>query len=199
MYIDFEKGNGLVPVIIQHYITHKVLMLGYMNQDAFDKTLAEARICFWSRSKQRLWTKGETSGNFLHLKEYYLDCDNDALLIKVDPQGPTCHTGSETCFGKSVESQGMLYKLEDIIRQRSQSNQESSYTKKLLSKGINKVAQKLGEEAVELVIEAKDENEDLFIGESADLLYHFLVLLRAKSVELEAVEQELYRRNSRDV
>jgi len=197
MYIDFEKGNGLVPVVVQHYITQKVLMLGYMNDDAFEKTIAEGKICFWSRSKNRLWTKGESSGNFLHLKEYFIDCDKDAILVKADPEGPTCHTGSDSCFRVSNDSQGMIYKLQDIIRQRSLSSQESSYTKQLLTKGINKVAQKLGEEAVELVIEAKDENEDLFIGESADLLYHFLVLLRAKSVNLEDVEEELYRRHSK--
>jgi phosphoribosyl-AMP cyclohydrolase / phosphoribosyl-ATP pyrophosphohydrolase len=187
MHIDFSKTNGLVPVIIQNYLNQQVLMLGYMNENAFEKTRAEGKVTFFSRSKNRLWTKGETSGNFLLVKEILVDCDNDTVLIKADPVGPTCHTGSTTCFNE-VTSKGFLYELQQTIAQRIDDNDQNSYTNKLYRKGINKVAQKVGEEAVELVIEAKDDNDDLFKNEAADLLYHFLILLKTKDVKLEDIE-----------
>jgi phosphoribosyl-ATP pyrophosphohydrolase/phosphoribosyl-AMP cyclohydrolase len=193
MIINFNKENGLVPVIIQHYLTRQVLMLGYMNEEAFQKTQNEGRVCFFSRSKNRLWTKGETSGNFLYLKNIRVDCDADTLLILADPIGPTCHTGATTCFNEE-SSQGFLYSLEQTIGQRIDTNDANSYTNRLYKKGMNKVAQKLGEEAVELVIEAKDENVELFKNEAADLMYHFLILLKAKGVKLEEVEEVLKRR-----
>jgi phosphoribosyl-ATP pyrophosphohydrolase/phosphoribosyl-AMP cyclohydrolase len=193
MRIDFSKTNGLVPVIIQNYQNHQVLMLGYMNEEAFAKTQAEGKVTFFSRSKNRLWTKGETSGNFLIVKEILVDCDNDTILIKADPIGPTCHTGSTTCF-KEETAKGFLYELQQTIAQRIDENDVDSYTNKLFRKGINKVAQKVGEEAVELVIEAKDDNEDLFKNEAADLLYHLLILLKTKNVKLEDVELVLKNR-----
>lgn len=191
--IDFNKTQGLVPVIIQDINTLQVLMLGYMNDEAFEKTKVEGKVTFFSRSKNRLWTKGETSGNFLIVKDLKIDCDNDTILIKAEAKGPTCHTGSTSCFNEET-SKGFLYKLETIIAQRIDDNDESSYTNKIFKKGINKVAQKVGEEAVELIIEAKDENEDLFKGEAADLLYHFLILLRTKNLKLEDIEQVLVGR-----
>lgn len=194
MNIDFSKANGLVPVVIQNYKTLQVLMLGYMNAEAFRKTSEEKKVTFFSRSKNRLWTKGETSGNFLYVKEILSDCDNDSLLIKVDPLGPTCHTGSTSCFGEET-SKGFLYELEDIISQRIENDTDGSYTNKLYKKGINKVAQKVGEEAVELIIEAKDDNIELFKNEAADLLYHFLILLKAKNVNLEKIEDILEGRH----
>lgn len=194
MKIDFEKGNGLVPVIIQDADSLSVLMLGYMNEEAFEKSQKEGRVTFYSRSKERLWTKGETSGNYLIIKNISVDCDNDTLLIKAKALGPTCHTGSYSCF-QEEESQGFLGKLEAVIEERLNSKDDSSYTKKLMAKGINKVAQKVGEEAVELVIEAKDDNEDLFKNEAADLLYHFLVLLKAKNLKLEDIERVLFERS----
>jgi phosphoribosyl-AMP cyclohydrolase / phosphoribosyl-ATP pyrophosphohydrolase len=193
MNIDFKKGNGLVPVIVQDYTTLQVLMLGYMNEEAFTKTKSEGKVTFFSRSKDRLWTKGETSGNFLQAKEIKIDCDNDTILIKAIPTGAVCHTGSQTCFGES-DAKGFLYKLEETIHQRIDENDENSYTNKLYKSGINKVAQKVGEEAVELVIEAKDNNDDLFKNEAADLLYHLLILLKAKNVKLEEVEEILKER-----
>ena len=193
MLIDFSKTNGLVPVIIQNYQNQQVLMLGYMNEEAFAKTQAEGKVTFFSRSKNRLWTKGETSGNFLIVKEILVDCDNDTILIKADPIGPTCHTGATTCF-KEETAKGFLYELEQTIAQRIDENDVDSYTNKLFRKGINKVAQKVGEEAVELVIEAKDDNEDLFKNEAADLLYHLLILLKTKNVNLEDVELVLKNR-----
>ena len=193
MLIDFNKTNGLVPVIIQNYLNQQVLMLGYMNQEAFAKTQAEGKVTFFSRSKNRLWTKGETSGNFLLVKEILVDCDNDTVLIKADPVGPTCHTGSTTCFNEET-SKGFLYELQQTISQRIDDNDQNSYTNKLYRKGINKVAQKVGEEAVELVIEAKDDNEELFKNEAADLLYHFLILLKAKDFKLEEIELVLKAR-----
>ncbi len=193
MNIDFNKGNGLVPVIIQDYTSLQALMLGYMNEEAFTKTQTEGKVTFFSRSKNRLWTKGETSGHFLMVKEIKLDCDNDTLLIKVIPTGAVCHTGTQTCFGET-DSKGFLYKLEETIHKRINENDENSYTNKLYKAGINKVAQKVGEEAVELVIEAKDNNDNLFKNEAADLLYHFLILLKAKNVKLEEVEQILKER-----
>jgi phosphoribosyl-ATP pyrophosphohydrolase/phosphoribosyl-AMP cyclohydrolase len=193
MHIDFSKTNGLVPVIIQNYQNQQVLMLGYMNEEAFTKTQAEGKVTFFSRSKNRLWTKGETSGNFLFVKDILIDCDNDTVLIKADPMGPTCHTGSTTCF-KEETARGFLYELQQTIAQRIADNDMESYTNKLYRKGINKVAQKVGEEAVELVIEAKDDNEDLFKNEAADLLYHLLILLKIKNVKLEEVELVLKNR-----
>lgn len=194
MNIDFTKNQGLVPVVIQHARTLQVLMLGYMNQEALEKTQAEGKVTFFSRSKQRLWTKGETSGNFLTVEEIQIDCDNDTLLIKAMPQGPTCHTGSTSCFGEET-AKGFLYELERVIEQRISENPEGSYTAKLFGRGVNKVAQKVGEEAVELVIEAKDDNIDLFRNEAADLLYHFLILLKTKNLKLEDIEAILAERH----
>jgi phosphoribosyl-ATP pyrophosphohydrolase/phosphoribosyl-AMP cyclohydrolase len=194
MKIDFDKENGLVPAIIQNYQTGKVLMLGYMNREAYDKTCATKKVTFFSRSKQRLWTKGETSGNFLNVVSISEDCDNDALLILVIPEGPTCHTGTDSCFKGSFQ-QSFLYDLEATISERITGSDTNSYTKKLVEKGINKVAQKVGEEAVELVIEAKDNNRELFLNEAADLLYHVLILLRAKDTSLAAVEAVLKSRS----
>jgi len=193
MILDFNKGEGLVPVIIQHENTLQVLMLGYMNEEAFQKTKEENRVTFYSRSKNRLWTKGEESGNFLDVKDIQIDCDNDTILIKAIPNGPTCHTGSTSCF-KEETPKGFLYELEQTISQRIDDNDEDSYTNQLFRKGINKVAQKVGEEAVELVIEAKDDNAELFKNEAADLLYHYLLLLKAKGFRIEEVEAILKKR-----
>jgi phosphoribosyl-ATP pyrophosphohydrolase/phosphoribosyl-AMP cyclohydrolase len=194
--IDFAKGNGLIPVVIQDNNTLRVLMLGYMNEDAFKKTLEEKKVTFFSRSKNRLWTKGETSGNYLYVEEISADCDNDSILIKATPAGPTCHTGSTSCFGDET-AKGFIYKLEHIINQRIKNNTEESYTNRLFKKGINKVAQKVGEEAVELVIEAKDDNIELFRNEAADLLYHLLILLKAKGVTLQSIEEVLKERHKK--
>lgn len=194
MNIDFQKNEGLVPVVIQHASTLQVLMLGYMNEEALEKTRAEGKVTFFSRSKQRLWTKGETSGNYLTVQEIQVDCDNDTLLIKVYPQGPTCHTGSTSCFQEET-AKGFLYELEKVIEQRITENPEGSYTSRLFSRGVNKVAQKVGEEAVELVIEAKDDNIDLFKNEAADLLYHYLILLKTKDLKLEDIEAVLKERH----
>jgi phosphoribosyl-ATP pyrophosphohydrolase/phosphoribosyl-AMP cyclohydrolase len=193
MNIDFSKGNGLVPVVIQDNNTLQVLMVGYMNDEAYQKTVMEKKVTFFSRSKNRLWTKGETSENFLYVEEILLDCDNDAILIKVNPAGPVCHTGKNSCFGEE-SAKGFIYKLEQIIRQRIENDTNNSYTNKLYKKGINKVAQKVGEEAVELLIEAKDNNIDLFTNEAADLLYHLLILLKTKGTDLESVEEVLKER-----
>jgi phosphoribosyl-AMP cyclohydrolase / phosphoribosyl-ATP pyrophosphohydrolase len=193
--IDFQKGNGLIPVVIQDDVTLQVLMVGYMNKEAFEKTIEERRVTFFSRSKNRLWTKGETSGNYLNVVQVLTDCDKDSLLIKVNPEGPTCHTGSTSCFGEETPK-GFIYKLDTIINQRIENNTEGSYTNKLFKKGINKIAQKVGEEAVELVIEAKDDNIELFKNEAADLLYHFLILLKSKEVDLNSVEEILKSRHS---
>lgn len=198
MKLDFNKTNGLVPVIIQDYRTFQVLMLGYMNEEAFLKTQQENKVTFFSRSKNRLWTKGESSGNFLLVKDIQIDCDNDTILIKAEPKGPTCHTGSSTCFGEET-AKGFLYKLEETISQRINDNDEKSYTNTLFKRGINKVAQKVGEEAVELVIEAKDNNDELFKNEAADLLYHFLILLKAKNMKLEDIELILKNREKKPV
>jgi len=194
MKIDFTKGNGLVPVIIQDNVTLQVLMLGYMNQEALEQTTKEGRVTFFSRSKNRLWTKGETSGNFLYVKEILTDCDNDSILIKAKPAGPTCHIGTNSCFGTDT-ARGFLYNLEQVINQRIDDDEKDSYTNKLYKKGINKVAQKVGEEAVELVIESKDNNDDLFKNEAADLLYHLLILLRAKGTSLQEIEEVLKERH----
>lgn len=192
--LDFSKGNGLIPAIIQDYYTSAVLMLGYMNQEALEKTVTTKKVTFFSRSKNRLWTKGESSSNFLNLVELDVDCDNDTLLIKVIPEGATCHTGTTSCFGE-VDSKGFLYKLENIICEKIDRDDDQSYTNQLFKRGINKVAQKVGEEAVEVVIEAKDNNDDLFLNEGADLLYHFLILLKAKGKKLSDIEAILKKRN----
>lgn len=193
MNINFTKTNGLIPVIIQDNLTNKVLMLGYMNQESYNKTVLEQKVTFFSRSKNRLWTKGETSGNFLWVKNIHVDCDNDTLLIMVDADGPTCHKGSVSCFDID-NSKGFLYELENIINQRIDDNIENSYTNQLHKKGTNKVAQKVGEEAVELVIEAMGTNDSLFKNEAADLLYHFLILLKSKNIHLEEIEKALKER-----
>lgn len=190
MTIKFDENTGLIPVIIQDYLNLKVLMLGYMNQEAFDKTLHEKKVTFFSRSKNRLWTKGETSENFLELVDWKIDCDQDTILIKAKPLGPTCHKGTTTCFAEETEK-GFLYELQQTISDKIDSDDESSYTNELYKRGINKVAQKVGEEAVELVIEAKDDNNDLFLNEAADLMYHYLILLKAKGFTLEVVERIL--------
>jgi phosphoribosyl-ATP pyrophosphohydrolase/phosphoribosyl-AMP cyclohydrolase len=196
MRIDFQKNNGLVPAIIQDNATLQILMLGYMNEEAFAKTQQEKKVTFFSRSKNRLWTKGESSGNFLLVNEIRVDCDNDTILIKATPQGPTCHTGSTSCF-KEETSKGFLYQLQNTISGRIDNDDENSYTNKLFKKGINKVAQKVGEEAVELVIEAKDNNDELFKNEAADLLYHFLILLKAKKITFEEIEEVLESRSNK--
>jgi phosphoribosyl-ATP pyrophosphohydrolase/phosphoribosyl-AMP cyclohydrolase len=194
MTINFKKSGGLVPVIIQNTYTLQVLMLGYMNEEALEKTKAEGRVTFFSRSQNRLWTKGETSGNYLIVNEIREDCDNDTLLIKALPQGPTCHTGATTCFSEETPK-GFIYELEKVIEQRIEAKTEGSYTSRLFNSGVNKVAQKVGEEAVELVIEAKDNNIDLFKNEAADLLYHFLILLKTKALKLEDIEGVLKERH----
>lgn len=194
MNVDFSKGDGLVPAIIQHYATKTVLMLGYMNEEALQKTKELGKVTFFSRSKQRLWTKGEESGNFLFLKSIEVDCDNDTLLIKVEPVGPTCHKGTNTCFG-DADASGFVHQLQRIIEDRKANPSEKSYTTSLFEKGINKIAQKVGEEAVETVIEAKDDNENLFLNEAADLMFHYLVLLSAKGKSLEDVEAVLKSRH----
>ncbi|MFD2890664.1 bifunctional phosphoribosyl-AMP cyclohydrolase/phosphoribosyl-ATP diphosphatase HisIE [Flavobacterium chuncheonense] len=197
MNIDFSKyTDGLVPAIIQDYETKNVLMLGYMNQEAFTKTIETNKVTFFSRSKNRLWTKGEESGNFLNLINYALDCDKDTLLIKVNPVGPTCHKGSYTCWNENnKQDYGFLSKLEKIINNRkNNASTEKSYVASLFEKGINKIAQKVGEEAFEVVIEAKDNNKELFLNESADLLFHYLILLQAKEFELDDVVKLLKER-----
>lgn len=194
--IDFNKGNGLVPVVIQDNNTMQVLMVGYMNEEALKKTIDEKMVTFFSRSKNRLWTKGETSGNFLYVKEIKSDCDEDSILIKVNPAGPVCHTGSTSCYGGET-AKGFIYQLEHIINQRIENDANNSYTNKLFKKGINKVAQKVGEEAVELIIEAKDDNEDLFKNEAADLLYHLLILLKTKDISLQDIEEVLKERHEK--
>jgi len=194
MEINFDKGNGLVPVVIQDHNTLQVLMVGNMNEEAFNKTQGEGRVTFFSRSRNRLWTKGETSGNFLIVKEITIDCDNDAILIRVNPTGPVCHTGKKSCFGEETPK-GFIYELEQIINQRIDGDVPESYTNKLFKKGINKVAQKVGEEAVELVIEAKDDNPERFKNEAADLLYHLLILLKTKNISFSEIEQVLLNRH----
>ncbi|WP_262147373.1 bifunctional phosphoribosyl-AMP cyclohydrolase/phosphoribosyl-ATP diphosphatase HisIE [Chryseobacterium foetidum] len=194
MKIDFNKTDGLVPVIIQDDRTLQILMLGYMNEEAFNKTEDEGIVTFFSRSKNRLWTKGEESGNFLKVRNIQIDCDQDTVLIKVIPTNIVCHTGTFSCFGEK-DSKGFLYELEEKIAQRIDDQVEDSYTYSLFQRGINKVAQKVGEEAVELVIEAKDNDADLFKNEAADLLYHFLILLKAKNFSLNEIEKILLERN----
>ena len=198
MKIDFKKySDGLAPAVIQDYATSKVLMLGFMNEEALQKTMAEGKVTFFSRSKKRLWTKGEESGHFLLVKQVLSDCDNDTLLIKAAPMGPTCHTGADTCWSERNHNDNFLFYLEDIIRLRKASSDDSSYVRQLFSKGINKIAQKVGEEAVEMVIEAKDNNDALFLEESADLLFHYLLLLNAKGHNLQDVIGVLTKRHSK--
>jgi phosphoribosyl-ATP pyrophosphohydrolase/phosphoribosyl-AMP cyclohydrolase len=200
MNIDFTKNNdGLIPAIIQDFETKKVLMLGYMNLEAYEKTLLTNKVTFFSRSKNRLWTKGEESGHFLNLIEMKIDCDNDTLLIQAQPEGPICHTGSDTCWQESnTENYGFLSKLENTIRNRREnSSANKSYVASLFELGINKIAQKVGEEAVEVIIEAKDNNDILFLNESADLLFHYLILLQAKGFQLEDVVSVLKDRDNR--
>lgn len=194
MKIDFKKMNGTVPAIIQNATNSQVLMLGYMTEESLQKTQELGKVVFFSRSKNRLWTKGETSGNYLVVKEILPDCDNDAILIKAWPQGPTCHKGFDSCFG-NAPAKGFLYELQETISQRIDENDPKSYTNQLFQKGINKVAQKVGEEAVELVIEAKDNNEELFKNEAADLFYHLLVLLKTKGIRIEEIEEVLKARS----
>ncbi|RAJ02662.1 phosphoribosyl-ATP pyrophosphatase /phosphoribosyl-AMP cyclohydrolase [Chitinophaga skermanii] len=198
MQVDFSKSpDGLVPAIIQDAITRKVLMLGYMNQAALDKTIAENKVTFFSRSKNRLWTKGEESGNFLHVNNIKVDCDDDTLLIQATPVGPVCHTGADTCWDDTNTGTDFLQTLEKIISNRKLNPTSESYTAKLFAKGINKIAQKVGEEAVEIVIEAKDDNNELFLNEAADLLFHYLILLQAKNFTLEDVIAILKERHNK--
>lgn len=198
MVIDFDKySDGLVPAIIQDFKTHKVLMLGFMNDDAYQLTISSGKVTFYSRTKQRLWTKGEESGNFLEVKSLSVDCDKDTLLIKVHPHGPTCHTGADTCWNEPNHSDDFLVYLEEIINLRKQSDSKDSYVAQMFAKGINKIAQKVGEEAVEMIIEAKDHHEALFLNESADLLFHYLLLLNAKGHQLADVLAILQKRHSK--
>jgi len=198
MKVDFNKySDGLVPAVIQDYQTHKVLMLGFMNEAALAKTTETGKVTFYSRSKQRLWTKGEESGHFLELKSIASDCDDDTLLIKVHPLGPTCHTGADTCWSEPNHSEDFLLYLQDIINLRKKAPVEDSYVARMFSKGLNKIAQKVGEEAVEMVIEAKDNNTELFLNESADLLFHYLILLNAKGHTLADVLAILQKRHSK--
>ena len=194
MNINFSKSDGLVPCIVQDAKTNQVLMLGFMNDVANQKTLREKRVTFFSRSKQRLWTKGETSGNFLEVSEILVDCDQDTLLIKANPVGPVCHTGADTCFNEKNERWD-LASLEAVIKDRKANPVKGSYTASLFNAGINKVAQKVGEEAVELVIEAKDDNKELFLNEAADLMFHYLVLLTEKGYGLKDVLDVLKKRH----
>ncbi|HQS56016.1 MAG: bifunctional phosphoribosyl-AMP cyclohydrolase/phosphoribosyl-ATP diphosphatase [Bacteroidetes bacterium 24-39-8] len=198
MKIDYSKyADGLVPAIVQDFDTDKVLMMGFMNEAALLKTEELGRVTFYSRSKQRLWTKGEESGNFLELKSIAVDCDNDTLLIKAHPKGPVCHTGADTCWMEKNHNSNFLNYLEDIIALRKKASVEESYVARLFAKGMNKMAQKVGEEAVELVIEAKDNNEELFLNEAADLMFHYLILLNAKGYKLDNVVEILKQRHSK--
>ena len=195
---DFSKAaDGLLPAVVQDSLTNKVLMLGYMNAEAFQKTLSENVVTFYSRSKNRLWTKGETSYNFLNVKEILIDCDEDTILIKAQPDGPTCHTGDDTCFQETNDGKApfLNYLQKNIIRERKNNPSEKSYTSQLFALGVNKIAQKVGEEAVELVIEAKDNNDELFKGEAADLLFHYLILLEQRNMDLDDIITVLQSRH----
>jgi len=194
MKVDFKKGNGLVPTIVQNTQTQQVVMLGYMNEEALNSTMETGNVTFYSRSKERLWMKGESSGNVMVVQEVRVDCDNDTLLIKANPTGPVCHTGDDTCFAET-SPKGFLYQLEATISDRIESQSDDSYTNKMFRKGINKMAQKVGEEAVEVVIEAKDDNDKLFLDESADLLFHYLILLQAKGFKLNDIVEVLKKRH----
>ncbi|WP_341657158.1 bifunctional phosphoribosyl-AMP cyclohydrolase/phosphoribosyl-ATP diphosphatase HisIE [Blattabacterium cuenoti] len=191
--INFKKG--LIPVIVQDSKTNKVLMLGYMNQEAYKKSIDEKKVTFYSRSKKRLWTKGETSKNYLFIKDILVDCDKDTLLIKAKPAGPICHKGSDTCW-KEINNKNFLFHLENIISDKIKKKQENSYIYQLLKKGVNRISQKLGEEAVELIIESKDNNKNLFLNESADLLFHYLILLKKKGFKIQDVINILENRHS---
>ncbi|WP_257722404.1 bifunctional phosphoribosyl-AMP cyclohydrolase/phosphoribosyl-ATP diphosphatase HisIE [Algoriphagus sanaruensis] len=198
MNIDFTKMNGLIPAIVQDAMSGKVLMQGYMNEEALAKTKETGMVTFFSRSKDRLWTKGETSGNFMEVVSIAGDCDGDSILVKANPRGPVCHTGSDTCWDEENTSKtGFIDQLRAIIKDRKNNPSDKSYTASLFAKGINKVAQKVGEEAVEIVIEAKDDNKELFLGEAADLLFHYLVLLEAKGYELDEVMEVLIQRHKK--
>ncbi|MBR1410193.1 MAG: bifunctional phosphoribosyl-AMP cyclohydrolase/phosphoribosyl-ATP diphosphatase HisIE [Prevotella sp.] len=198
MKIDFEKCGGLVPAIIQDSQTRNVLMLGYMNEEALQKTLDTKKVTFWSRSRNCLWTKGETSGNFLNLVDLKVDCDNDTLLVRAIPDGPTCHTGTDTCWGEENKPDGglaFLTELQDFIDKRHEQMPEGSYTTKLFKDGINKIAQKVGEEALETVIEATNGTTDHLVYEASDLLYHLIVLLTSKGLRIEQIADELHKRH----
>jgi phosphoribosyl-ATP pyrophosphohydrolase/phosphoribosyl-AMP cyclohydrolase len=197
MTIDFEKMGGLVPAIIQDVVTQKVLMLGFMNEEAYQKTIDTKHVTFWSRTRNTLWTKGETSGNFLNLVDIKVDCDNDTLLVQVHPDGPTCHTGTDTCWGEENVPSPLLFltELQDFINRRKEEMPEGSYTTKLFKEGINKIAQKVGEEALETVIEATNGTTDHLVYEASDLLYHLLVMLTEKGLRIEDVAQELQKRH----
>jgi phosphoribosyl-ATP pyrophosphohydrolase/phosphoribosyl-AMP cyclohydrolase len=198
MEVNFDKNTGLVPAIVQDAQTKTVLMLGYMNEESLKKTKETGLVTFYSRSRQELWTKGETSGNYLKLVSIQSDCDNDSLLVEAKPDGPACHLGTDTCWGEENKVKfGFLSQLEDIISDRIEKPSDESYTSRLVRKGINKVAQKVGEEAVEVVIEAKDQNDGLFLNEAADLLYHYLILLQAKGYKLQDVADVLEGRNKK--
>ena len=198
MNIDFTKMNGLIPAIVQDALSGKVLMQGFMNEEALAKTQETGMVTFFSRSKDRLWTKGETSGNFMELVSVAADCDGDSILIKANPRGPVCHTGADTCWDEENTSKtGFIDQLRAIIKDRKNNPSDQSYTASLFAKGINKIAQKVGEEAVEIVIEAKDDNKELFLGEAADLLFHYLVLLEAKGYELDEVMEVLIKRHKK--
>lgn len=192
--LKFDE-KGLIPAIVQDTDTRVVLMMGYMNRESLEKSLDTGRVCFYSRSRQKLWTKGEESGNFLYLVDIAADCDQDTLLVKARPAGPICHTGTDTCWGEENQELDFLFFLQRFLQKRKSDSPEKSYTARLISKGINKVAQKVGEEAVELVIEAKDDNKELFLNEAADLMYHYLVLLIAKGYGLEDVIAVLKERH----
>ena len=198
MYIDFNKMNGLVPAIIQDAVTKNVLMLGYMNQEAYRKTIETKKVTFWSRERKCLWTKGETSGNYLNLVNIKNDCDNDTLLISVQPEGPTCHTGTDTCWGETNNYNPILFlsELQDFINQRYRDMPEDSYTTRLFKKGVNRIAQKVGEEALETVIEATAGTKDKLVYEASDMLYHLIVLLTNKGLRIENLAQELLERHT---
>lgn len=200
MKIDFEKMGGLVPAIIQDATTKNVLMLGFMNEEAYQKTIETRHVTFWSRTRQTLWTKGETSGHFLNLVSMQIDCDNDTLLVKAHPIGPTCHTGTDTCWGEENDMNPLLFltELQDFINKRKEEMPEGSYTTKLFHDGVNKIAQKVGEEALETVIEATNGTKDHLIYEASDLLYHLLVLLTEKGLRIEEVAAELQKRHDPD-
>ena len=197
MTIDFEKMGGLVPAIIQDATTKNVLMLGFMNEEAYEKTIATKHVTFWSRTRNTLWTKGETSGHFLNLVDMKIDCDNDTLLVRVNPVGPTCHTGTDTCWGEENEGNSLLFlsELQTFIDRRKQEMPEGSYTTSLFTKGVNKIAQKVGEEALETVIEATNGTDEHLVYEASDLLYHLIVLLTEKGLRIEDVAEELHKRH----
>lgn len=198
MNIDFEKMNGLVPAIIQDNTTRNVLMLGYMNREAYEKTLAMGKVTFWSRSRNCLWTKGETSGNFLNLVDIKVDCDNDTLLVRVNPTGPACHIGTDTCWGETNDANPLLFltELQDFINKRHEEMPEGSYTTSLFKDGLNRMAQKVGEEALEAVIEATNGTNDRLIYEASDMFYHLIVLLTSKGLRIEDIAKELKERHA---